>query len=97
MEHKKVIELEKQGKLLIGVDRAVARRFYTDVPISKIEEETGETPYLEKTVVWFIFLLGPVALILSTVLGFLTFGWWGIISLVFCLTVFQRQEPFPFL
>ena len=84
MEHKEVIQLEEQGKLLIGVDRGMARKFYTDIPISKIEEETGEAPYFEKAIVWFAFLLGPISLISSIILSFIAFGWWGILGLVLC-------------
>jgi hypothetical protein len=84
VEHKEVILLEEQGKLLIGVDRVMARKFYTDIPISKIEEETGEAPYFEKAIVWFAFLLGPIALISSIILSFIAFGWWGILGLVLC-------------
>jgi hypothetical protein len=88
MEHKEVIELEEQGKLLIGVDRVMARKFYTDIPISKIEEETGESPYFEKMIVWLSFLFGPIALFSSIVLGFLAFGWWGVICLFLCPIVY---------
>ena len=85
MEHKEVIELEKQGKLLIGIDRAMAPKFYTNIPISKIQEETGEAPYFEKAIVWFAFLFSPTALIASIVLGFFAFSWWGIFSLFLVL------------
>lgn len=88
MEHKEVIELAEQGKLLIGVDRAMAREFYTNIPISKIQEETGESPYFEKMIVLFAFLFGPISLISSIVLGFLAFSWWGIISLVLCTVIY---------
>jgi hypothetical protein len=88
MEHKEVIALEAQGKLLIGVDRAMARKFYTDIPISKIEEETGEAPYFEKAIIWFAFLFGPIALISSIIFGFVAFGWWGIICLVLCPIIY---------
>lgn len=90
MEHKEVIHLEQQGKLLIGIDRAMARKFYTDIPISKIKEETGQAPYFEKIVVWFAFLFGPIALISSIVLGFLAFDWWGAICLVVCPILYFR-------
>jgi len=88
MEHKELIELEQQGKLLIGVDRAMARKFYTDILIATIEEKTGEAPYFEKMTVWFAFLFGPIALISSIVLGFLAFGWWGVICLLLCPIVY---------
>jgi len=88
MEHKELIELEQQGKILIGVDRAMARKFYTVTPISTINEETGEAPYFEKIIVWFAFLSGPLALSSSIVLGFFAFKWWGVICLVLCPIAF---------
>lgn len=62
----------------------MARRFYTDIPIKKIKEETGEAPYFEKLIVWFAFLFGPISLMTSLIIGFLAFNWWGIICLIFC-------------
>ncbi|MBW8034754.1 MAG: hypothetical protein FVQ79_03645 [Planctomycetes bacterium] len=88
MEHKELIKLEQQGKILIGVDRAMARKFYTDIPVSTINEETGEAPYFEKIIVWFAFLSGPIALISSIVLGFFAFKWWGVTCLVLCPVTF---------
>jgi hypothetical protein len=50
MKHREIVQLEEQGRLIIGVDRVMARKFYIDIPISRIEKETGEAPYLEKTI-----------------------------------------------
>jgi hypothetical protein len=83
MNHKNLVELEEQGKILIGIDRAMARKFYTDIPLKKIEEETGEAPYFEKIIVWIAFLFGPISLLASIILGFWFFKWWGIICLIF--------------
>jgi hypothetical protein len=46
MKHREIVQLEEQGRLIIGVDRVMARKFYIDIPISRIEKETGEAPYL---------------------------------------------------
>jgi hypothetical protein len=70
MNHKNLVELEEQGKILIGIDRSMARKFYTDIPLKKIEEETGEAPYFEKIIVWIAFLFGPISLLASIILGF---------------------------
>ena len=88
MDHKNLVELEKEGKILIGVDRVMARQFYTNVPIKKIKEKTGEAPYFEKIIVWFAFLFGPISLLASIILGFWFFNWWGIICLIFCPLVY---------
>ena len=88
VEHKELIELEQQGKVLIGVDRAMARKFYTDIPISIMEEETGETPYFEKMIVWLAFLIGPISLVASLVLAFFALSWWGVICVFLCPFVY---------
>ena len=88
MEYEEVIELEAQGRLLIGIDRTMAWKFYTDISASKIAENTGEKPYFEKTIVWLAFLFGPLALILSIILGFLAFGWWGTLCLTICPIIY---------
>lgn len=82
LEYEDIIRLERQGKILVGVDRPSARRFYTDIPMSEIEEKTGEAPYFEKIVVWFFFIAGPISLVFSIILGFLILKWWGILFLL---------------
>ena len=82
MNHKEFVESEKQGRLLVGIDRTLAREFYVNVPISQIESETGESPYIEKIIVVLALFAGPVSLLASVVFGFWFFGWWGLISLV---------------
>jgi len=66
----------------------MARQFYTDIPIKKIKEETGEAPYFEKIIVWLAFLFGPISLLASIIIGFWFFNWWGIICVVFCPSVY---------
>jgi hypothetical protein len=97
-EYRYLVSQVNSGALLIGVDRAVARRFYTDIPLSTIEAETGEAPYFEKMVVWFAFLSGPVALLASFVLSVLSFQWWALlaITLSFILYFFlSGQSSLP--
>ncbi len=60
LEHAEIVRDEDAGHLLIGIDRPVARKFYTDMSISSIEAETGEAPYLEKLLVFTCFIGGPI-------------------------------------
>jgi len=76
-EYKDFVDRASSGALLVGIDRAIARKFYIDIPLSKIEEETGESLYVEKLVVWFTFLSAPVALLASFVLSVVAFHWWA--------------------
>ena len=79
-----IVGLWQQGKLLIGVDRALARKFFMDVSISEVVENTGEAPYFEKMIIWLAFLAGYIGIITSIILGFFAFGWLGVVSLIFC-------------
>lgn len=79
LDHKRLAQLESEGRILIGVDRTYARKLYTDVPISTIQRETGESPYFEKLVVWFAFLMSPIAILTSAVLAAYTFHWWAVL------------------
>lgn len=78
-EYKAFVQSAYQGRLLVGVDRVFARKLYTDVSTSAIEEATGEAPYLEKLVVWFAFLASPLALLGSVVLAAFAFRWWALL------------------
>lgn len=97
-EYKEFVARANSGALLIGVDRAVARKLYTDIPLSRIEKETGEAPYFEKMVVWFAWLSAPLALLASFVLSVLAFRWWAALAIpvsVVVYFVFSGQSSMP--
>ncbi len=78
-DYKTLVESAYDGRVVVGVDRAFARKLYTDVATSAIEEATGEAPYVEKLVVWFAFVAAPVAMLGSTVAAAFAFGWWALV------------------
>jgi hypothetical protein len=97
-EYKTFVEQAYSGALLIGIDRSVARKFYTDIPLSKIQEETGETPYIEKMVVWFAFLTAPIALLASFVLSVFAFHWWAALAIplsILIYFIFSSKSSMP--
>lgn len=97
-EYKTFVDQVYSGALLIGIDRSIARKFYIDIPMIKIKEETGEAPYFEKFVVWFAFLSAPIALLASFVLSVFAFHWWAAIAIplsIFIFFVFWRQSSMP--
>ena len=77
-EHAQIVSMESQGKLLVGVDPAAARKFFTDLSAHAIAGEIGESIALRRVVVVASWLLGPLSLIASWVLATLSFGWWAI-------------------
>jgi len=78
-QYKTLVQSAYDGRLLVGVDRVFARKLYTGMATSAIEEATGEAPYLEKLVVWFAFLASPVAMLGSAVLAAVAFHWWALL------------------
>ena len=72
-----LVRQEEAGHLILGVDRAFARRFYTNVPLREIEARTGEGPYLEKTVIYSAFVGGPLLLLASLAQSLWVLGYWS--------------------
>lgn len=97
-EYRDFVSQVNSGVLLVGVDRAFARKFYTDIPLSKIIEETGEVPYFEKLVVWLAFLSAPITLLASCILSVLAFRWFAILVIPVSIIVyffFSGQSSMP--
>ncbi len=80
-EHRELVEAEKQGSILVGVDRIYARKLYTDASFHCVEELTGEPVYIEKAVVWLSFLGTHLALVVSCVFAVLAFRWWAFLAI----------------
>lgn len=86
-EHQQLVKDAYRGGTVIGVDRGFARKLYTDISAARIRELTGETPYVEKAVVWFAFLGGPVFVLTSVVLAGIVFRWWAMAVIPVCFVV----------
>jgi len=78
-EHAVLVKQESAGSILLGVDRAHARQFYTDISVRVVEEQTGEAPYFEKMTVWLSLIGSIVALLVSFWFAILAFRWWSVI------------------
>jgi len=88
-EHTALCREAREGKILIGVDRALARRFYSRVPIQKIEEDTGEALYMEKLTIVGAMMLSPTLLIVSMGLAAVAFQWWSALLIPIALFVWM--------
>ena len=81
-EHAKLIELYSQDKCLLGIDRAFSRRFYTDIPLSVIEQNTGERCYFEKGLVMLVFIGGWLAILGTFIFSVIVFKWWSLLLIL---------------
>lgn len=80
-EHKQLASEFYKGSVLIGLDRMVARKFYMDLSLKHIEEQTGEAPYFEVLAVFGTVVAAHLALVASWVLSVLAFGWWSVLAI----------------
>lgn len=78
-EYKAFVQSAYDGRLLVGVDRIFARKLYTEISTSEIEEATGEKPRLAKLVVWFAYLASPLAMLITAILAAFSFRWWALV------------------
>lgn len=78
-EYKALVQSAYDNRILIGVDRIFARRLYTNISTSTIHTITGETPYIEKFVIWFAFLASPIAICMGVFAAVFGFRWWAFI------------------
>lgn len=87
LEHDELVKQEAAGKLLIGVDRAFARKFYTEFPLKEIRKRTGEAPYFEKGVTFLCWSGSPSALLTTLVMSPFLLGWWSLLTIPLSILV----------
>jgi len=79
MDHSEVVRCLDEGTILLGVDRAGARKFFTDLGLRQISHLTGEVPYIEWLVVRSSFLLAPLCVLGSLGCAVPAFHWYAIL------------------
>ena len=89
-EYQALLSRVYSGRVLVGIDRTLARQLYTDVPVSRIMEETGEAPYFQRTIVLGAQICGQLALLASLVFAVLAFSWWAVLVIPVCIVVYFR-------
>ena len=76
-EYRQFVQDVNAGRIMIGVDRPFARKVYTKMSFSAIQQATGETPFIEKAVVLFAFVAQAIAILGAFVLAVFAFRWWA--------------------
>jgi hypothetical protein len=66
------------NRIILGVDPAFARKVYTNLSLSRFAQATGEAPYFEKLVIWFLLMTSALAMLASTAIAVALFRWWSI-------------------
>lgn len=78
-DHSELVNLERNGQALIGVDPAVARRLLVDSVGASLLNEIGEDLKSERAMVRSSFALSWICFLASTFPAALAFRWWSIL------------------
>ncbi|HVZ00962.1 MAG TPA: hypothetical protein VHA35_15755 [Dongiaceae bacterium] len=79
-EHQEFQKKAYADKLVVGVDRIFARRFYTNTSVQKMRSLTGEPVPIAKAAVMLAFIIGPLLVVAASVLTFMGLEWWGLLA-----------------
>lgn len=78
-EHRALAADVAQGRLLVGIDRTVARQFFTRLSVSEVAAMTGERLHVEMFIVKAQFILAGVLPFVAACFAIAAFGWWAVL------------------
>jgi len=80
-DYAEFVKQAKRGEILIGVEPAVARRFFTDTDSSFVKEKIGESLTMERFFVKSVWLLDYVSLLAGLIFCVLALKWYSVIAI----------------
>lgn len=78
LKHDEFCAAAEAGEIYIGVEPALARKFFTDTNHDKVIAAIGEPLYFERAVVRSFFILALILLFVSPWFACKAFGWWSL-------------------
>ena len=69
----------EKGEITVGVEPAIARRFFTDDKYAEFRSSVREQLILERFIVTASLILGPLILVASFWWAWSAFGWWSVL------------------
>jgi hypothetical protein len=95
-EHREIVASEAEGRLLVGIDRASARQFFTQTDGSSMATITGEHLYAQIILVKTAVVLANLLPFVAAGLAVAAFGWWALLigpaTIVLCLFFFNTSR-----
>ncbi len=92
-QYDEILKKQDAGEILLYIDTASFRKFFTEVNNKKVKELIGESLSTESLVIKFImFVLEPLSLIITIVASVFLFKWFAILiaPIVFLLWGFLK-------
>jgi len=81
VNHKEIVEREEKGEILIGIEPAVARRFFTDTNHRVVQQEIGEALFVERFFVKAFFWLAVLSLLAGIVASIFAIKWYSVLAI----------------
>lgn len=79
LSYQELQNLHANDKIAIGIDTSLARKFYTNLSLSEIEKNTGESPKLQKYIIQLANIGNPLFLLGSILFAVFAFNWWALL------------------
>lgn len=79
MEYQDFVTAEKNGKILVGIEPAIARRFFTETNYKEAIELTDNNLFLERFSIRLLMILEVVFAILAVILSALSLKWYSLL------------------
>jgi len=79
--YQEFVKRVEKGEILIGVEPAVARKFFTDTDHSIIKEKIGEPLFIERFFVKTCWLLECTCLLVGIITSIFALKWYSIIAI----------------
>jgi len=85
-DYQEFVKRAEKGEILIGVEPAVARKFFTNTDHSVIKEKIGESLFIEHFFVKTCWLLEFICLLAGIIASIFALKWYSIIAIPVMLT-----------
>ena len=81
MDYHEFVRQAMEGQVLIGVEPAIARRFFTETNRSIMKEKIGKSLYIQRFFVKICWLLEPICLFAGIITSILALKWYSILAI----------------
>jgi hypothetical protein len=81
LNHKDIVEREAKGQILIEIEPAVARRFFTQAHHHILQQEIGEALFVERSLVKTFAWLSVLSLLAGMIASVFAIKWYSVLAI----------------
>jgi hypothetical protein len=81
ISYQNIVKQAERGEILVGVEPALARKFFTDTSHKTIQQEIGEALYIERFSVKAVWVLEFISLLAAIITSVFALGWYSAIAI----------------